>query len=186
MILDQEQIYSDILQQSTTDAERTVALQSKESAIQKIEFERSQTQQIDSYIGKIGHFIEPAILPLGFDWRMGISLVAGIAGKEVVVSTLGVLNQSEIVDDQDVDKGLTKKLQDLRHTHPKLEGQKVFTPLSAFSFLIFILVYFPCVAVIAAIKKESGGWKYAIFMAVYTTGLAYVLALLVYQIGSLF
>ncbi len=156
----------------------------RDSTLSAIEIHRKSKQQEYSYIGRIGHFIEPAILPLGFDWKMGISLLAGIAGKEVVVSTLGVIYQTEIEDENDP-KGLPEKLKDSTYTHPSRFGEKVFTPLSAFSFIIFILIYFPCVAVIAAIKKESGEWKWALFMAFYTTGLAYVFSLAVYQIGSL-
>ncbi len=153
--------------------------------IKLIELEEESLQQENSYIGKIGHFIEPAILPLGFDWKIGVSLLAGVAGKEIVVSTLGVINQTDITTDDET-KGLTQKLQELKFTHPSAAGQKVFTRLTAFGFLIFILVYFPCIAVIATIRKESGGWKWALFMAIYTTSLAYILALAIHQIGILF
>jgi len=152
--------------------------------LHQIENSRLSAQQENSFIGRIGHFIEPAILPLGFDWRMGVSLLAGIAGKEIVVSTLGVLNQTDITAEDDT-QSLSYKLKELTFTHPSRIGEKVFTSVSAFSFLIFILVYFPCVAVIAAIKKESGGWKWGLFMAAYTTALAYLLSFAVYQIGSL-
>lgn len=156
-----------------------------EEFVKKIELENQSYQQENSYIGRMGHFIEPAILPLGFDWKMGVSLLAGVAAKEIVVSTLGVINQTDLrVDDNT--KGLTEQLQQQTFSYPKYAGQKVFTPLTAFGFLVFILVYFPCIAVIATIKRESGGWKWAIFMAVYTTGLAYVLALAIHQIGLLF
>lgn len=153
--------------------------------INSIELEKESLQQENSYIGKIGHFIEPVILPLGFDWKIGVSLLAGVAGKEIVVSTLGVINQTDITTDDET-KGLTQKLQELTFTHPSVVGQKVFTPLTAFGFLVFILVYFPCIAVIATIRKESGGWKWALFMATYTTLLAYFLALAIHQIGILF
>lgn len=187
--------YNQLIQQETKHYDSLILAQNevgkrlqiellKATSIEKITLEKESNHQENSYIGQIGHFIEPIILPLGFDWRMGISLLAGIAGKEVVVSTLGVLNQADITAG-DSNNGLTRKLQELRHTHPKKLGQKVFTPISAFAFLIFILVYFPCVAVIAAIKKESGGWKWALFMAAYTTALAYFLSFLTYQIGNL-
>ncbi|MCP4551247.1 MAG: ferrous iron transport protein B [Bacteroidetes bacterium] len=153
--------------------------------IKLIELEEESLQQENSYIGKIGHFIEPAILPLGFDWKIGVSLLAGVAGKEIVVSTLSVINQTDITTDDET-KGLTQKLQELKFTHPSVAKQKVFTRLTAFGFLIFILVYFPCIAVIATIRKESGGWRWALFMAIYTTSLAYILALAIHQIGILF
>lgn len=116
------------------------------------------TQMESSYLGQIGKFIEPVLRPLGLDWRMGISLLAGISAKEVVVSTLSVL----------------------------LEPATAFTPLSAASFLIFVLLYLPCIAVFSAVKKESGSWKWPLLMAFYTTALAYLMAFLVYNIGSLF
>jgi ferrous iron transport protein B len=138
-----------------------------------------------SYIGIIGKSIEPALRPLGFDWKMGISLLTGIAGKEVVVSTLAILNQTE--NNTDEHSGtLQYKLQNEKYTSGDRKGENVFNPLVAFAFLIFILIYFPCLAVISVIKKESGKWKWALFVVVYTTGVAWLMSFLVYQIGSLF
>ncbi len=139
-------------------------------------------QQEQSYIGRIGKFIEPAIQPLGFDWRMGVSLVAGSAAKEVVVSTMGVLYQT---DDETGVSGLATKLQDSVYASGPKKGEKVYSKLVAFSFMIFILIYFPCIAVIAALKKESGKWKWPAFVAVYTTVLAWLASFTVYQVGSL-
>jgi ferrous iron transport protein B len=138
-----------------------------------------------SYIGRFGHFIEPAIEPLGFDWKMGISLVTGMAAKELVVSTMGVLYQVGEDTPEDSD-ALISKLQNHTYQYGEHKGEKVFSPLIAYCFMLFILVYFPCIAVIAAIKKESGGWKWAIFTMVYTTGLAYFISFAVYQVGSIF
>ncbi len=175
----------DALAQNTTDELQLDSIQvEKLIKLHQIENGRISAQQENSLIGKIGHFIEPVILPLGFDWKMGVSLLAGIAGKEIVVSTLGVLNQTDITAEDD-SKGLSQKLKELTFSHPKRAGEKVLTPVSAFAFLIFILIYFPCVAVIVAIRKESGGWKWALFMAAYTTALAYLLSFAVYQIGTL-
>lgn len=160
------------------------SLQNEEAAlIQQLELEKMQQLQERSFIGHIGHFIEPALYPLGFDWRMGVSLISGIAAKEVVVSTMGVLYLEK--DPENDEAGLTEKLKEQRYTEGERKGQKVFNPLSAYSFLLFILIYFPCLAVIVAIKKESGGWKWALFMAVYTTALAWLVSFSVYQIGSL-
>ncbi len=132
----------------------------------------------------MGRFVEPIIKPLGFNWKMGVSLITGMAAKEIVVSTMGVLYQTETLADEPSD-ALVDKLQTLVHKDGEKKGEKVFTPLVAYGFMLFILIYFPCIAVIAAIKKESGGWKWAIFAMVYTTGLAYFVSLMVYQIGSL-
>ena len=149
--------------------------------IRSLEVMKASEQQANSYLGRVGKFIEPVIAPLGFDWKMGVSLLSGVAAKEIVVSTLAVLYQA----DEDNDK-LTDKLQTERHTSGDRVGQLVFSPAAAAAFLIFILIYFPCVAVIAAIKKESGSWKWALFTIGYTTGLAWVMAFITYQVGSIF
>lgn len=125
-------------------------------------------QQEHSYIGQIGQAIEPVIEPLGFDWKLGIGLISGAGAKELVVSTLGVL----YADDTEVDSiSLSQRLP--------------ITPLVAFCYMIFVLLYFPCIATLVAIKQESGSWKWALFAAVYTTALAWGVSFLVYQIGSL-
>lgn len=142
---------------------------------------KKSEHQKKTYIGRLGQAIEPAIAPLGFDWKMGVSLVTGIAAKEIVVSTMAVLYQShdETKEGQD---HLIQRLRADKHAN----GERVFSPLIALSFLVFILIYFPCVAVIAAIKKESGSWKWALFTIGYTTGLAWLMSFIVYQAGSLF
>jgi ferrous iron transport protein B len=155
---------------------------SSESEVHHIKTAMISEQQEQSYIGRIGKFIEPAIQPLGFDWRMGVSLVAGSAAKEVVVSTMGVLYQT---DDTGGVSGLVSKLQAQRYTSGPKMGEPVYSPLVAFSFMIFILIYFPCIAVIAALKKESGKWKWPAFVAAYTTALAWLASFAVFQIGSL-
>ena len=132
-------------------------------------YETTAEQQENSYIGQLGKAIEPAIEPLGFDWKMGIGILSGIGAKELVVSTLGVLYTNE--DNVDT--------VDLSERIP-------ITPLVAYGYMLFVLIYFPCIATLAAIKQESGGWKWAIFAATYTTILAWLVAFGVYQIGSLF
>lgn len=139
----------------------------------------------NSYIGKLGKFIEPVMVPLGFDWKMGVSLITGIAAKEIVVSTLGVLHNVD-VEGQEGESRLTEKLQEDRHLVGPLKGKPVYNPLATLSFLVFILVYFPCIAVFAAVKKESGHAGWAFFMIAYTTLLAYILSLAIFQIGKLF
>ena len=156
----------------------------KDSTLWALKAEKESVRQEHSIIGQVGHFIEPVIYPLGFDWRMGVSLVAGVAAKEIVVSTLGVLYQEE--DGEQNIEGLTEKLKEQKYESGPRAGEKIFNPLSAFAFLLFILIYFPCIAVIAAVRKESGGWKWALFMAFYTTALAWLVSFSVYQIGSLF
>ncbi len=145
----------------------------------------SKSEHIEkSYIGKIGHFIEPVITPLGFDWKIGVSIVTGLAAKEIVVGSMGVLYQSgPDVDGNSV--SLKNKLLDQVHTSGPEIGKKVFTPLTAYSLMLFILIYFPCAASIAAIKKEAG-WKWAAFTIIYTTTIAWLVSFAVFQIGNLF
>ncbi|NPA44925.1 MAG: ferrous iron transport protein B, partial [Chlorobi bacterium] len=152
--------------------------------IAKLEAEKKIILQENSYIGKIGHFIEPAIRPLGFDWKIGVSIVSGIAAKEIVVSTMGVLYGAEFTDEKS-SEALKNAIKSETYKSGNHKGEKVFTPLVSISFLVFILIYFPCVAVIAAVRKESGSWKWASFLAIYTTSLAWLLSFAIYQIGSL-
>lgn len=134
-----------------------------------------------SYIAQIGKTLEPMVEPLGFDWKMGVSLLTGTAAKEIVVSTMGVLYAGEEVSAET----LSTRLKTETHNSGKRTGQYVFSPLVALSFLVFILVYFPCVAVVTAVGKESGSWKWALFLVLYTTAAAWILSFLVFQIGSL-
>lgn len=129
----------------------------------------------NSYIGQVGKFVEPVIAPLGFDWKMGVSIVTGLAAKEIVVSSMGILYHAE-----DEGQSLVQNLQ----LQVNSKGEKVFTPLVAYGFMLFILIYFPCMAVIAAIKKEAG-WKWALFTVFYTTLVAWIVACCVYQVGRL-
>ena len=140
-------------------------------------------KQENSYIGMIGKFIEPVIQPLGFDWKMGIGIIAGSAAKEIVISTLGVLYQVD--SDVEGDQLLVNRIQTQKYESGPQKGQHVFTPLVALSFMLFILIYFPCIAVIAAIKNESGNWKWSLFLTIYTTVLAYTISFATFQLGSL-
>ena len=126
-------------------------------------------QQENSYIGQIGKAIEPVIEPLGFDWKMGVGILSGIGAKELVVSTLGVLYTN--------DDGIESV--DLADRIP-------ITPLVAYGYMLFVLIYFPCIATVAAIKNESGSWKWAAFTICYTTLLAWIVAFLVHQVGGIF
>lgn len=130
-------------------------------------YSTTASQQEHSYIGQIGKAIEPIIEPLGFDWKLGIGLISGAGAKELVVSTLGVLytNESDI-------------------ENVNLSERIPITPVVALGYMLFVLIYFPCVATLAAIKQESGSWKWALFAAFYTTVLAWIVAFLVNQIGS--
>lgn len=152
--------------------------------LSELNFEMSSAQQRNSFIGRIGNFIEPVMRPLGFDWKMSVALLTGVSAKEVVVGTLGVLYQT--ADSEDGTKPLVQKLQNQYYTSGINVGKPVFTPLVALSFMLFILIYFPCIGVVSAISRESGHWKWAMFVVVYTTALAYLGSLALFQIGSLF
>jgi ferrous iron transport protein B len=154
----------------------------KEEQITALKYEIESDRLINSYIGRIGVFIEPVMRPLGFDWKMSIALIAGLPAKEIVVSTMGVLYQSQ---NDDTTINLQNILQDEKHASGKRIGQKVFTSPAALAFLFFILIYFPCIGVVAAIKNESGSWKWAAFSVIYTTSLAWVVAFIVYNIANL-
>lgn len=147
------------------------------------EMEMESDRLMNSYIGRLGKVMQPVMAPLGFDWKMSIALLAGLPAKEIIISTMGVLYQSD-VDDSTVN--LQQKLQNEEHDHGKMKGQKVFNTASAMAFLIFILIYFPCIGVVATIKNESGSWKWGIFSVLYTTLLAWIMAFFTYNIFKLF
>jgi ferrous iron transport protein B len=150
----------------------------KEESVSRLMLEQKSEQHTRSFMGIIGRSIEPVMNPLGFDWHLSVSILSGLAAKEVVVSTLGVIFQ---VDDNSGRNSLVEKIQSQKDSN----GRTVFTPLIAFSFMLFILTYFPCVGVVAAIRRESGSWKWAAFTVFYTTGIAWLLSFTVFQIGKM-
>ena len=133
-------------------------------------------QQEHSFIGYVGKAMEPVLEPLGFDWRMGVGIVAGVGAKELVVSTLGVMYADEPVATDTTPAGETRLQKALLRS---------VSPAGALAYMVFILLYFPCIATFIAIKNESGGWKWAIFTAVYTIVLAWTAAFITFRIASL-
>ena len=131
-------------------------------------YETVAEQQEHSYIGQIGKAIEPVIEPLGFDWKLGVGLLSGVGAKELVVSTLGVLYTNE----EDIES-------------VNLSERIPITPIVALGYMLFVLIYFPCVATLVAIKQESGSWKWAVFAAFYTTALAWIIAFVINILGKL-
>ena len=150
----------------------------KTETIAELERLKNMEHQKNSYIGTIGQTIQPVLHPLGFDWKMSVSLLTGMAAKEVVVSTLSVLYTGDEEDSQVLSERIKQDLDE--------EGNPVFTPLIALSLMLFVLIYFPCIATISAIVNESGSWKWGIFVIVYTCVLAWIVSFIVYQTGSLF
>ena len=150
----------------------------KTETIAELERLKNMEHQKNSYIGTIGQTIQPVLHPLGFDWKMSVSLLTGMAAKEVVVSTLSVLYTGDEEDSQVLSERIKQDLDE--------EGNPVFTPLIALSLMLFVLIYFPCIATMSAIVNESGSWKWGIFVIVYTCVLAWIVSFVVYQTGSLF
>ncbi len=142
-----------------------------------IKTQNPQDKMEHSYLATIGKGIEPILSPLGFDWKMSISILTGATAKEVVVSTLGVLYN---VDEDDIDTSLSAKIKSATYS----DGTPIYTPASAISLLIFILLYFPCIAAVATVKKETESWLWTIFMVVYTTLFAWLMAFVSYNIIS--
>ncbi len=129
------------------------------------------TEQIEnSYLGQMGKAVEPVLKPLGYDWKISIALLSGVAAKEIVVSTLGVIYAGD-PDDEDTTR-LTQKLQEAKWE----DGTKIFRPGVAIGLMIFVLIYFPCVATFVAIKNEAGSYGWAFFALGYSLVLAWVLA----------
>jgi ferrous iron transport protein B len=178
-----------------------------------------QEQQEHSFIGYVGKAMEPVLEPLGFDWRMGVGIVAGVGAKELVVSTLGVMYADEepvavspgdpsvtpsspsVVSNS---PSVTPNSPSVTPSSPSVTPSEVeespsgaetrlqkalvrsVTPAAALAYMVFILLYFPCIATFVAIKNESGGWKWAIITAVYTILLAWVAAFITFRVASLF
>ena len=141
-----------------------------------------QEQQEQSYIGRMGKAVEPIFAPQGFNWKLDVSLIAGVGAKEIVASTMGVLHSGDdSFSDDDTFNDEGDKYTILRQ---KMEAEGI-TPLSAYAYLLFILLYFPCIATIAAVKNETGSWRWALLVAVYTTVVAWVVSMAFYQVGRL-
>ena len=145
-------------------------------------YDSVQEQQEHSFIGYIGKSMEPVLEPLGFDWRMGVGIVAGVGAKELVVSTLGVMYAGE----EPVSEAQTEDGSVPSETRLQRALVKSVTPAGALAYMVFILLYFPCIATFVAIKNESGGWKWAIITAIYTILLAWTAAFLTFRIAGLF
>ena len=157
-------------------------------------YDTVQEQQEHSFIGYVGKAMEPILIPLGFDWRMGVGIVAGVGAKELVVSTLGVMYADEGGpddaagnDDIAEDIAAADKTAETEAGETRLQKAllKSVTPAGALAYMVFILLYFPCIATFIAIKNESGGWKWAIYTAIYTIFLAWIAAFITFRIATL-
>lgn len=154
--------------------------QGKEELVVRIENQMSFEKMEKSYAGSIGRIIAPIFRPLGFDdWKVSVGLLGGFIAKEIVVGTLGTLHSVGEADEES--KGLREALQN----EVRPDGSKIYNPLVAYSLMVFVLLYLPCIAAIAVIKRETNSWRWPIFAAFYTTAIAWVVALVIYQGGRL-
>jgi ferrous iron transport protein B len=153
--------------------------ESFDKIISDLENERASEKLQKSYAGRLGKIIEPVLRPLGFDWKIGVSLMGGIIGKEIVVGTLGTLYAVGQAEERP--ESLRESLK--KDTWP--DGRKVYTPLTAFALMVFCLLYMPCVAAIAVFFQETKSWKWTVFAATYTTAFAWIVSFVIYQGGRL-
>jgi len=155
--------------------------QDNEEMVMQLENEKAFEKMEKSYAGMIGKAISPVFKPLGFDdWKLSVGLLGGFIAKEIVVGTLGTLHFVGEADEES--EGLRQSLQN--QTRP--DGSKFFNPLVAYALMVFVLLYIPCVASIAVIKRETNSWRWPIFAAFYTTAIAWLVAFFIYQGGKLF
>ena len=159
------------LQQSTLPDEI------KQARIDSLEHSFATFHQEQSIIGHVGHLSEPIIRPLGFDWKMGVSIVSGLMAKEVVVSTMGVIYTGNGENGDEALSHLSSRMkQEVRS-----DGSPSFTPIIAYTFMLFVLLYFPCIATLIAIGREAGHWKWGLFAALYSCTVAWFLCFIVYR-----
>ncbi|MDR0422130.1 MAG: ferrous iron transport protein B [Proteiniphilum sp.] len=161
----------------TLCAQNEITVGERDRQLSALERQRSTEHQENSCIGRIGQTIEPVMRPLGFDWKISIGLLSGMAAKEIVISTMGVLYTGDGEDQQ--------SLQERLKTEVHADGSPVFTPQVIIGFLLFVLIYFPCIATIVAIREESHSRKWALFSVLYSTGLAWLIVFLIRQIAGL-
>lgn len=167
-------------QVAQVEASTTLTEEERQEQIATLEHAFTTYHQEQSIIGHIGRWSEPIIRPLGFDWKMGVSIVSGLMAKEVVVSTMGVIYTGSGDEDDEAIALLSERmLQEKR-----ADGSPSFTPLVGFGFMLFVLLYFPCIATLIAIGREAGHWRWGIFAAIYSCAVAWLVCFLLYQ-GSL-
>jgi len=152
--------------------------QGNEEKIAQLENEKAFEKLEKSYAGRLGKFIAPVFRPLGFDdWKVSVGLVGGFIAKEIVVGTLGTLHAVGEADEE------SASLRQALQNETKADGSKLYTPLAAYALMVFVLLYIPCVATIAIIKRETNSWRWPAFAAFYTTAVAWLAAFIIYQGG---
>jgi ferrous iron transport protein B len=162
-----------------TQSEVTTNSEQQTAESNQINDESVQLQ--NSYAGRLGHFIEPVIAPLGFDWKIGVALIASFAAREVLVSTLSII--------YNVGKDETEESETLIsaiHDAKKDDGTPVWTPLTALTLMVFFVLAIQCMSTVAVVRRETNSWMWTLFMVGYMTGLAYFAAFMTYNIGKFF
>ncbi len=150
-----------------------------EGVVNRAEEDKTYERLKKSYAGNIGRGIAPALKPLGFgDWKIAVALIGGLAGKEIIVGTLGTLYAVNEKGEKSL--SLRQSLQEERAS----DGTKIYNPLSAYSLMVFILLYVPCIGTLAVIKKETHSWHWPLFVIIYTAALAWIISFVVYQGGK--
>jgi ferrous iron transport protein B len=165
---------------------RNAEVQIQESNVQTQIVNNAEQTPIDnsgaklrnSYAGQLGHLIEPVIDPLGFDWKIGVALIASFAAREVLVSTLSIIyNVGD--DSNEESESLMQAVRDAK----KDDGSPAWTPLTALTLMVFFVLAMQCMSTVAVVRRETNSWMWALFMVFYMTGLAYLAAFLTYQGG---
>ena len=173
-----KQTYEDRLTKATDPEHESRLLQTYDTELSDLETNFATEKLRHSYGGRLGNLIEPVFKSCGFDWRIDIALIAGFAAKEVIISTMGIVyGISNYQDDELHDLKTTLPLKEKLKTDPEYNSRNIL------ALMVFILIYVPCIATLAIVKKELGKWKYPIFLAGYTLVLAWVLATLIYQLS---
>jgi ferrous iron transport protein B len=160
--------------------DKTVVTPTQNEVVEEVPFAHISSSQLErSYAGQLGHLIEPVIAPLGFNWKIGVGLVASFAAREVFISTFGVIYG--LSEAGEAPSSLWKAMQ--ADVHPQT-GAPVYTPLVALSLLIFFAVALQCLSTVAVTRKETGSWRWPLFQVGYLNGLAWCLSFFVFQIGT--
>jgi ferrous iron transport protein B len=165
-----EQAYAGRIAATTGEAQAALRAE-LDRQIRLVDRHQEEARMASTYMGRLGHWIAPLFAPIGIDWRGGVALLTGFVAKEVVVSTMGVLYAVG-------DEGSSEALQEAL----RASGMR---PLTALSMMVFVLLYLPCVATTAVIRRETGSWRWMFFSLAYTTTVAWLAAWLVFQGGGL-
>lgn len=174
-----EQVTQSYNQQKTAISQ-SVSAEERSEIEARLDHEAASEQLKHSYAGRLGHLIEPAIRPLGFDWKIGIGLIASFAAREVIVSTLAVIYNVGA----DADEHSTDLIEALRSERDPLTGKSRYTPLVALSLMVFFVLACQCMSTVAVVRRETNTWRWPLFMVAYMTLLAWVGSFAVFQIGT--